>query len=304
MKHKIIIILSLLIMGNIPLLAYENYYGVAILSHQGQETAYAADNVQAAVEGDVIVLSPGNFKEFTLNKQIRLEKHSGGNSVRVNLDLPDNSVVSNSLFSGGHFEVVVKSNIQNIYFSECGINPRTDNGGSIGNVTFDRCDIGSLYYNEFSVNTLYANNCSISGIYNGQSTNTVSKFTNCMIFWNFDVVGATFDNCILYDDEVNTIANCILTNCLYDAEMIVVGDNSQANGCYNMSMSEWNDSQDYLLSNNFLGTDGTVVGQYGGANPFPYEGIGPKVGPDIWSGSGLKYQDGKVTGTYYINPTH
>ena len=50
MKHRIIIILSLLTMGFIPSLAEDTYCGVALLSHQGKQTAYAADNVQAAVD--------------------------------------------------------------------------------------------------------------------------------------------------------------------------------------------------------------------------------------------------------------
>ena len=41
---------------------------MALLSHQGKQTAYAADNVQAAVdaavEGDTIQLSNGPFKPF------------------------------------------------------------------------------------------------------------------------------------------------------------------------------------------------------------------------------------------------
>lgn len=293
-------------MGNIPLLADEEYYGVAILTHQGQETAYPADNVQAAVDaavdGDVIVLSPGKFKEITLNKLVRLEKHSGGNSITVNLDFPENSVISNSLLSG-NFHVIVKSNIQSIYFSECNLSLRSDDGGNIGILKFDRCNVQSFYYNSCSVNTLEANNSRCYGLYNGQNTSTTSKFVNCEIRRTFDVAGATFENCILYaDDDVKTIDNCTLTNCLYDSEKITIGDKSQANGCYNMSTSEWNDSRENLREKGFLGTDGTVVGPYGGQTP--YTGTDLKVGPHIWSNGNLKYQDGKLTGTYYINPTH
>lgn len=307
MKHKIIIILSLLIMGNIPLLADENYYGVAILSHQGNETAYAADNVQAAVdaavEGDVITFSPGRFKEFTLNKLVYLKTYDW-QSINVNLDFPDNTVIENSLFSGCLFQVFVKSNIQSIYFSRCGISLHSEKGVNIGDVTFDRCDVSALDYNEYSVNSLNANNCVISGLYNGENTNTASKFTNCKIDWNFNVKGATFENCIFYDngpDGAKTIYNCTLNNCLYDSEMLLIGENTQANNSYNMSIDSWDENEDNLTDKGFFGTDGTIVGRYGGVTP--YDGTSPKEGTSVWSSGNLKYQDDKLTGTYYINPT-
>ena len=82
MKHRIIIILSMLTMGFLPSLAENTYWGVALLSHQGKQTAYAADNVQAAVddavEGDTIHFSSGIFKEITLNKKVYLQNIDGG----------------------------------------------------------------------------------------------------------------------------------------------------------------------------------------------------------------------------------
>ena len=77
MKHRIIIILSMLTMGFLPSLAEDIYRGVALLSHQGKQTAYAAENVQAAVdaavEGDTIHLAPGYYKEITLNKKVYIQ---------------------------------------------------------------------------------------------------------------------------------------------------------------------------------------------------------------------------------------
>lgn len=304
MKHKIIIILSLLIMGNIPLLADENYYGVAILSHQGNETAYAADNVQAAVdaavEGDIITFSPGQFKEFTLNKLVYLKNYDWA-SINVNLDFPDNSVISNSFFSGGWFYVNVKNNVQSIYFSECSVNLSSDNGISIGKVIFDRC-AANIYYNQFNANTIELNNCDVHGIYNGENTTIVSKFINSRIY-SAGVVGASFENCIFVSgyEEAKTIDGCTLTNCLYNPDEYIIGEGSTVTDCYTMSTEEWDESSDNLLSKGFVGTDGTIVGFNGGTTPF--NGTSPKEGTSVWSNGNLKYQDGKLTGTYYINPT-
>ena len=96
MKHRIIIILSMLTMGFLPSLAEGIYWGVALLSHQGKQTAYAADNVQAGVdggvEGDTIPFSSGKFKEMILNRKVFLQNMDGA-YLSVYLQLPGKPII-------------------------------------------------------------------------------------------------------------------------------------------------------------------------------------------------------------------
>ena len=142
MKHRIIIILSLLTMGFIPSLAEDNYYGLALLSHQGKQTAYAADNVQAAVddavEGDTIHFAPGRYKDITLNKKVYLQNIDGA-GLSIYLQLPGNPIIESSLFIGGSFDVYAKCNLQSIYFTNFYGHFEVLQGYRVENVTYDRC---------------------------------------------------------------------------------------------------------------------------------------------------------------------
>ena len=310
MKHRIIIILSLLTMGFIPSLAEDNYWGVALLSHQGKQTAFAADNVQAAVdaavEGDTIHLTAGHYKDITLNKKVYLQMENWDWAINVYLELPGNAALESSLFMGYGFHVKVRCNLQSIYLTGFYGNLSTENQYRIESVTFDRCEISEINYEYFNVGKLQANNCNIGSLWNGTSTTTESKFLNCNFdTYQYSVSGATFENCMLrnWGDPV-TIDNCKFTNCVFnnetDNEKFLFGGNTELSYCYNMTEADWNTSKEYLEENNYLGTDNTVVGFYGGATPF--EGIIPEDTPQIW-GNDLEMKGKSVVGNWWINPT-
>ena len=75
--------------GFLPSLADDDYYGVALLSHEGKQKAYSAENVQAAVddavEGDTIFFSYGHFKDIVLNKKVYLQSVESDWALKVYL---------------------------------------------------------------------------------------------------------------------------------------------------------------------------------------------------------------------------
>ncbi|MDO5129364.1 MAG: hypothetical protein Q4D64_05540, partial [Prevotellaceae bacterium] len=223
MKHRIIIILSLLTMGFIPSLAEDTYWGVALLSHQGKQTAYAADNVQAAVdaavEGDTIHFAPGRYKDIILNKKVYLQMLSWHWDLSIYLDFPGNPIIESSLFIGHGINVYAKCNIQSIYFTNFNGCFRVLDGYNVGTVIYDRCYIWDVNFENFNVGKLQANNCQIDNFYNGSSTTTVSEFKHCNFrSWDFSIINASFENCILYNynEEAFTVDKCQFTNCMYD----------------------------------------------------------------------------------------
>ena len=48
----------------------------------------------------------------------------------------------------------------------------------------------------------------------------------------------------------------------------VMGEGSSNTGYYDLDGDTFSNDKDYLTTNNYFGSDGTVVGEYGGTNPF------------------------------------
>ena len=48
----------------------------------------------------------------------------------------------------------------------------------------------------------------------------------------------------------------------------VMGEGSSKTDCYDLDGDTFSNDKDYLTTNNYLGSDGTVVGEHGGTNPF------------------------------------
>lgn len=295
-------------MGFLPSLAENRYWGVALLSHQGKQIAYAADNVQAAVddavEGDTIHFAPGYYKEITLNKKVYLQ-NLADYSLYVYLDLPGNPLIESSLFMGNAFNVYARCNLQSIYFTNFGGRFEVVEGYTVGTVIYDRCYIWDIYFDRFSVGKLQANNCQIIAFYNGFSTSTVSEFNHCHLnSGDFSIKNATFENCTMYNHSGKpfSIDNCIFKYCVYDPYMFNFGDNTTISNSYIMTQGEWNDSKENLEAQGFLGADGTVVGMYGGPNP--YDGsIIPRDYPHIWRNGELKMKGKTIIGSWTVNPT-
>lgn len=308
MKHRIIIILSLLTMGFIPSLAEDNYYGVALLSHQGKQTAYTADNVQAAVdaavEGDTIHFAPGRYKDITLNKKVYLQNIDGA-GLSIYLQLPGNPIIESSLFIGGSFDVYAKCNLQSIYFTNFYGHFEVLQGYRVENVTYDRCYFGNVNFENFNVGKLQANNCQIDNFYNGSNTATVSEFKHCNFrSWHFSIINASFENCILYNynEDAFEIDKCLFTRCMYDPGKYNFAEGYNPSGSLVMEQVNWNDSKENLETLGLLGNDNTLVGMYGGTNPYDRILI-PRDYPYVWRNGEFKMQGKTIIGNWGVNPT-
>lgn len=309
MKHRIIIILSMLTMGFLPSLAEDRYWGVALLSHQGKQTAYAADNVQAAVndavEGDTIHLAPGYYKDITLNKKVYLQMLQNQYNPSIYLDFPGNPAIESSLFIGHGFNIYAKCNLQSIYLANIEGRFEVPEGYKVENVIFERCHIWDVNFDVFNVGKLQANNCQIDNFYNGSSTTTVSEFKHCNFYSNyFSISNASFENCILYNynEEAFTVDKCQFTRCMYDPNKFIFAEGYNPAESLVMEQVDWNDSKENLEALGMLGNDNTLVGYYGGTTPYDGNLI-PRDYPVIWRNGELKMQGKTIIGSWTVNPT-
>ena len=258
------------------------YYGIYALKN-----AY-----DAAVDGDVINLSGGDFQAVNITKAITLRG--------VGIDNVHPTTISND------FDINTASE-GDLRFSMEGIKcNNTISVKGVSNPYLIKCCFGNLWISNASQNVMFVN-CKITwGLYviensscqllnsyianynvwddgsKGSTLNCILEVANYYDFTNY--VNTQFLNCILYclrGFEGTAIpSTSIATNC------VAIGmpncfNNSQYNpNCYHASFQEvfkeftgtYSDTETFELTETakalFLGTDDTQVGLYGGLMPY------------------------------------
>ena len=289
MKKKILILLTGLVLGLSSAWA-KGGGGCVILQHAGNETYFEAQDAQAAmdaaVEGDTLVFAEVQdtdvYPRITMNKKVYI---ISSGSLFINLEIPGNPSLDECLFQtySNRLEINVKSDLQRLYLNDTFlyVYANTENV-TVGSLEMDRCLIWGIWYNS-GLKKIVANNSKIFwNLYSSGENDAVesAKFTNCYFeLGQLNITNATFNNCILrYDsDSQFTIAGCTFNKCLMNNEDVwVMGEGSSKTDCYDLDGDTFSNDKDYLTTNNYLGSDGTVVGEYGGTNPF---NVGRTIAP-------------------------
>ena len=194
------------------------------------------------------------------------------------------------------------SPIKNAHFVKCRlntINRRYTDKDVLQNAVFLQCRIkGGLYlYNLGS----YAH-CINSVIYNpvvsSSAKDTQFEFTNCLVIGNpNDWDHSLFTNCILKSTISNYIpSSCMVSNCLgigysnstldifkylYPANKYGTIKGANIATIFKTFTDTYTDTETFELTDEakaqYLGTDGTEVGIYGGSLPFTTESSLPKI---------------------------
>ena len=153
----------------------------------------------------------------------------------------------------------------------------------LGNLTFESSKlIGST--NVYTLKNLIFRNCDISYISSAGSKTTLPKYLNCDIV-NYKGDKALCINCIIgqvgkgVTDYLET--GHILINTLYHkienydpAKKCIQQDCYATEEAITSNVDEWGSNnkliitEEQLRQNNYLGTDGTIIGKSGGARPF------------------------------------
>lgn len=206
--------------------------------------------------------------------------------------------------------------IENVVFKKCRIySYNLTIQADIKSILFDRCEIQGDGYFSSQTKKAIARNCRISNLdsYNGSDENSY-QFINCTIIpsrydrtdeygnhYNYcPIYRGNFENCIisnrdyynktgftLYDPEsTDTKSSASFTNCLFykpiEGKDIFNGATVQNDMYFDATGldNDWyieNFTKERLQENNFLGNDGTVVGCYGGKNPYSLKIAQPAI---------------------------
>ena len=275
-----------------------------MLSHNGVRTMFMWDEVQkavdAAVDGDTIYLSNGSFAPFNVTKRIMVRGTGdetiieGNCTVYIGGQTPLSMPVLDALTFTG--DVSVTSAYKQFTIRKCQMNSLNFTESDFRDVKLDRCDIlGTLHLTQ-KVKEFNCFNTKIRTLQPYDYKLGNAYFDHCNIREINDTIVATFDNCVLWyckaevknhDGWFGTcIGGCVLNYCIYpptggpgesgylDVGYMRMGQygffynpSVTFNNCFN---EIWIDDKEVVSysSSSYLGSDGTMIGCYGGQHPF------------------------------------
>lgn len=281
--------------------------------YEGKELKKAVD---AAVDGDKIYFTGGYFSSDDGSEAIVVNKNisfvgcgAAGKSSSSSYDyttcsysikfcFPKNTTLINILmnsinFTGSiTFDSDFNQDLTNVKFRKC----RFKNGISFGQKTLldlsiDRCDFASYNKLPSNVQKLIMRNCYIAYLSGSIAAPESCNLINCNIASiygeseEYEEAGAfrgNLTNCIVggfYNYSSYFAKAVTLTNVLFKGEVSAINKCTHQNeypydGTGTLtSMSK----EELLLHNEWKGTDGTVVGMYGGKNPYSLKSSLPSV---------------------------
>lgn len=264
-------------------IAFADVSLIAVLNHEGEITTFTSSNsfqsaVDAAVDGDAITLSSGNFVAVDIKKNL---------TIRGAGMMPgENPTILNGKFT---IDIDPKNTgsltLEGLYIpNDCSINQANE-------VTFLKCHLSiiSAVQNDLAINSIRGIHCFITSYFsitnkdNCKSIEFINSFlqsaqqdykigcnfTNCVINICFAGRLANYTNCILLSHSGSaTFNNCVSNKNQFLGQPVTAG---------NKYMPEITDffkknSQVYELKDDYkdilIGNDGTQVGIYGGSLPF------------------------------------
>lgn len=268
----------------------------AMLVHNGNVTLYDGDKVQDAVnassDGDVIYLTLGTFKPFNITKRITV-RGVGETSIvdgDVNISISGSpkltSPVMEALAVSG--TVTVKSQVDDMILRKCKIG-NFGISAQVDGAVLDRCYITNTLTLSSFIKGMTVVNTKLYFVKANSDATQNTTFVNCNIWgMNCNYFSATVINSILFracsssgnmytgEDYIYTLNSTVLLNSLIINHSITIGSSSVNQNCYFGSYS-MDKSCECTPNSSYVGTDGTIVGIYGGETPYTLEPTVPKV---------------------------
>ena len=260
-------------------------YAQIALQHNGNVTQFGFDQlvtaIAAAEAGDTIFLSAGSYKAtsnyVTIDKAITIIGAGAVNTEIANgiyINIPNSPILTARLLDGVRISgnLYVQAAVTGLVLRKCQITSTLGFSGSsniVKEMVIDRCSIYSLSLGS-QVGSLTANNSvvtqylQLSG-YADQS----AVFVNCDIRANAsNHIGAHFQNCRITANNWTSYNEFTrFTNCLA-VEGFTGFNGTRDTNCYTYSGALTDTSNEYFVSQGWIGTDGTAVGAYGSSTPY------------------------------------
>ena len=261
-----------------------------LLHHEGNvkifNTDQLTDALNASVDGDTIFLPQGTFKGFDITKKITV-RGVGAKTIlssAVKVAVPGTPTFTSPVFESvqitGSF--TVSQACKSMQLKKCWLTGGFTVGAKSEDIVLDRCCNSNNTFNLSSnIVSMIVRNSHIYNLYDSGNEYSVS-FINCLIPNRYDGSKQTYINCIIdyprYTGSTYAMKNANLINCLYNTSSDAtynsnIGSSCTLNNCYGIEYSNQlrNLPKEDLLTNKYLGNDGTIVGPYGGASPYDEE---------------------------------
>lgn len=262
--------------------------------------------VNAAVDGDTIYLTLGTFKPFTINKKITV-RGTGTTSIidgSVSISISGTPKLTSNLLEALKVtgDVTLNNSVSNLMLHKCLITGTVKLNGGVTEGTIKECQIGNISFGA-SIDNLYVDRCYITSTFtlsstikgmtvvntklyeikaNSGATNNTT-FVNCNIYAlytaNFagTIINSIFQapsNASTYTLNSTVILNSVINrNNYYNNNIdmnLYIGSSSVTQNCYFVIKKGYiySTNCDCVPDSNYLGTDGTIVGIYGGDTPY------------------------------------
>ena len=259
-----------------------------LLHHEGNvkifNTDQLTDALNASVDGDTIFLPQGTFKGFDITKKITV-RGVGAKTIlssAVKVAVPGTPTFTSPVFESvkitGSF--TVSQACKSMQLKKCWLTGGFSVSAKSEDIVLDRCYSGGSTFN-LSSNLISMNvfNSYIYNLNNNNGNEYSATFVNCLIGDRRSGDSQTYINCIIDNSYYSyKLENCNLSNCLYNTSTSntynsSIGSSSTLQDCYGVENDGYLDgiSKENLLTNKYLGNDGTIVGPYGGASPYDPE---------------------------------
>lgn len=277
---------------------------VATLTHGEDVSMYYGtyalrEAYNAAESGDIINLSGGGFQAIDINKAITLRGTGINETVPTSIvngfyiNIPTEDTNRFSMEGIRCQDVNFNGTYDNPCFLKCQLTNLYFYDSVIRNIMFVNCRITGNNSWLSGTNTVQFVNCFVGGFRNASEDSSSASFINCIIRpWEGretqEMRSCQLMNCILYNDSwynaVSLPSTTIATNC------VAINDNEKMSGMFNNSQTnpncsystyaeifkdftgEYSDMQTFELTDaaktQYLGTEGTQVGLYGGLMPY------------------------------------
>lgn len=262
----------------------------AMLVHNGNVTLYDGDKVQDAVnasaDGDVIYLTLGTFKPFNITKRITV-RGVGETSIvdgDVNISISGSPKLTNPVMEALAVSGTVKvsSQVDDMIIRKCKI-ANFGISAQVDGAVLDRCYITNTLTLSSYIKGMTVVNTKLYNVKANSGATQNTTFVNCNITYvyvsNFSGTIINSIICLSVNNSLYTssILSTVLLNTLYNnTNSVQIGSSSVSQNCYIGSVS-MNSSCECTPSSSYVGTDGTIVGIYGGETPYTLEPTVPKV---------------------------
>ena len=297
MKKSILVLTCCLAFAAVP--AFADLAPTVMLRHNLQSTMFSYYEVQkavnAAVDGDTIYLTEGTFQPFNIDKRIMVRGAGPGTIIEgsCEINISGTTELSMPVLDAMCFseDITVTQAPQQLTFRKCRMANLIFSDNEFHDVKINQCWINNRLNLPSNVKEFYAFNSKIKILYPHNYEGGDAKFIHCNILeicapitaGNF--ISCRIQCCTSLTNQVNNanLISCYLNSCAYrmatPVKSQVTGSGSNHNSVagydnreeYTIEYSAYTDVShniEFKNPNYISAEDGSLVGAYGGQNPF------------------------------------